>query len=109
MYAEINDKQRLTHYQRPDGRWYKARRPPAAYLVENYGEVDGVMVARCDDYEFAKLLAQRELNAYDDGYMPVAPRFGWYREGIRDNDRFWEEDPVKGAPGYFFTQIRPYK
>jgi hypothetical protein len=64
--------------------------------------VTAVLVIREDDYDHARNLAQWELDTYDPGFMPGTPRFGWWREVIRDGNRVWEEDARRGVPGYWF-------
>lgn len=103
MYPVTPDRDRLTHYQRPDGRFYRAKTPPAAHLINIDGDVSHVLVIRCDDYSYARNLAQYTLEFYDSGCEAVSPQFGWWREAIRNNERYWEYDEVKGACGYMFA------
>jgi hypothetical protein len=95
----------LISMSRPNGKLYKAQKPPAAHLIEDDGQVTAVLVIRTDDYLHARDLAQFELETFDTVYAPVTPYFGWWRQTIRDGEDYWEQDEVRGAPGYFFKEI----
>lgn len=104
MYPVTYDRDRLTHYQRPDGRFYRAKLPPVAHLLDIDGEISHVLVIRCDDYEYARYLAQYELElGYDPGCEAVNPRFGWWRKVLRNGEDYWDYDEIRGACGYMFT------
>lgn len=104
MYPVTPDRDRLTHYQRPDGRFYKAKTPPMAHLLENDGDITHVLVIRTDDYLYARNLAQFELEfGYSPDYKVVNPRFGWWRKAMRNNEDYWDYDEIRGACGYMFS------
>lgn len=91
---------------RPNGKLYKAQKPPVAHLLYEDNEVVRVLVLRTDDYLHARDLATFELLSLGDtALMPVTPRFGWWRQSIRENQPWFVEDDVHGSPGYLFTEI----
>lgn len=96
----------LVSLRRPNGKLYRAQKPPEAHLLQTDGEVSAVLVIRTDDYLHARDLAQFELEyGFDGGYTVAVPRFGWWRQGIRDHEPYWERDEMRGAPGYWFSEI----
>lgn len=91
--------------QRPNGSIYHGKLMPKALLLEDDGEVNAVLVVREDEYQHARDLAQLEADRYDHGYVVNWPRFGWYRQTMRNNEPLWEIDEVRGAPGYLFQIV----
>ena len=89
--------------QRPNGKWYRPRKPARAELVTNdNGDEYKVIVIRTDDYEEARMLAAQEVQAWDSGYTASHPEFGWWRLGIYHGTWTWQYDDGRGAPGYMF-------
>lgn len=92
--------------QRPNGKWYRPRKRARAELLQAANdEVEWVLVIRTDDYEEARMLAIQEVQAYDGGYTADNPKFGWWRLGIYCGNWEWQEDNVRGAPGYRFDVV----
>jgi hypothetical protein len=91
---------------RPNGKQYSAFKEPKAFVLDAPDGDLMVLVIRCDDYELARTLGGAELTYVTGERMKaVNPVFGWWRESIRDNCRYWVYDDVTGAPGYFFTRV----
>lgn len=88
--------------QRANGKWWIARKPPRAMLLNDDVRV---LVVRCPDRAEAWALAARELRAYDSSLKPGAGYFNWWRQGIERGDPYWRHDPVRGAPGWMFDAV----
>jgi hypothetical protein len=82
---------------RPNGKLYRPRKGPVAVLVEglDYDQC-WIYVLRTHDEERARELAQQMETIEPRG------RLCWIREAIRNNDREYVEDTVRGMPVVIF-------
>jgi hypothetical protein len=83
---------------RPDGRVYRPRKPPRATIVD----VDGrtyVYVLGTHDEPRGRALAQRLTNV-----DPYANPPTWQRLAIRNGERWFVQDDVRGAPCLIFEE-----
>jgi hypothetical protein len=88
---------------RPNGKVYRARKPPVVILFEDdWNAQSTVLVVRCPHLETARLLADIEVKRWDSYTQVGEGTFGWWRESIRNNEPFWDHDSVQGAPGWLF-------
>ncbi len=91
---------------RPNGKVYRPRNRPRAVRVEvedwrsDYSEV--VTVLGTHDVERARALALRLASDVSE-----RPLWGeqWYRLAIRNGDRVYVQDEVRGAPGLDFGVV----
>lgn len=100
----------LVSVTRPDGRVYKPRKAPRAYLVNDEyagpGEPDTeIYVLGTHDveraYALAVQLAKRDGLAVDRSTAEL----GWIRQAIRDGNPVFDSDPVKGAAAVSFDVV----
>jgi hypothetical protein len=89
---------------RPNGKFYRARKPPAVHLyVGDYLGESEIMVTRLgpDEKDKARELAMEEFEKHDFDLMDSG-YFGWWRDSIRGNEREWVYDSATGTPGWVF-------
>ena len=97
--------EKLCVQERPNGKIYRARKPPTVHdFCNGWPEDDCIMVLRIDQEseEIARKLATEEAKRH--GYTMVAGGFfGWWRDSIRNEEQYWDYDSVNGVPGWYFT------
>lgn len=84
---------------RPNGKPYRAKRPPRVSETEDYHSNDsGVIVEHTHNPDVAAPLAEPMWRSL--GYDPPLPEpsRGWYRLAPRDGEFRWVEDPERGVP-----------
>ncbi len=94
---------------RPDGRLYRARKLPAAMLLDDeYDVTVGVCIMRTHSDSTARELALAALAAYD-GTLPWVldngrAEWGHWRPDGDEGRRMWERDDtgLTGTPAVFF-------
>lgn len=89
---------------RPNGETYKARKPPVTEILNGDWD-DLILVIRCADLGEAKRMAEERVREYDSQCTVGPGRFGWWHQGIRNHETFWNEDEVRGAPGWVFDIV----
>lgn len=95
---------------RPNGKLYKSRKGMFSLLFDEdswdspYGGTCAVLVLRTDDYEQAKQTARAQFLDFDEYHAEIMTegRLGWWRESIRDHERYWTQDEERGCPGFLF-------
>jgi len=94
----------LTPVERPNGRLYRPRKPPATRLVPDIDSLFAyIYVLRTHDVdialELAKVLAVWEGVEFREDRPP---RLIWTRIAMRDYEQQYVDDPVRGVPAVCF-------
>jgi hypothetical protein len=74
------------------------------WSTEDYG----VVVLGSLDPERTRAFAEQACRNWHNGDEEMHdPRPGWWRLAMRNGERQWTEDPVRGAPGVMWTGETP--
>lgn len=79
---------------RPNGKPYRPRIAPRVEEVsDDWGGIHPVITRTTDVCRIITLLAEH-------GFTPMGPwpPIRWWRQGFRDGEWAWVEDPVRGVP-----------
>jgi hypothetical protein len=104
MESPTNTAELLAETIRPDGRTYRPRKRPVAVVLEDADDAYAwIYVLRTHDVDraldLARMLAQRE-GLEIDATRP--PALIWTRVAIRNWEREYVDDPVRGVPAVTF-------
>lgn len=97
--------EKLCVQERPNGKIYRARKPPELHAFNGgWPEDTCVMVLRIDQESEAEARKMVEDAKEYYGYELIGPSwFGWWRDSIRDGEQYWDYDSYRGVPGWYFT------
>jgi len=90
---------------RPDGKIYRARKEPFVEFFDGgWPDESSACVLRIDSEHGEEA---RQMVVEEGKKLGVelvnSGTFGWWRESVRDGERCWVYDSVKGMPGWFFN------
>lgn len=92
---------------RPNGKVYRPRKIRVVILYDEDMIESQVLVLGTHDVLRAWLLAEVEAGSIDGNYTTRSPRQGWWRQGIRDYQTWYEYDEIRGAAGVKFDICDP--
>ena len=87
---------------RPDGRVYRAIKPPVARVIEDPDGEQAIIVLRTHDLDRAHQLALK-LASYVEGEIDSKEAFRtWLSDTFRNGERLYEFDHHRGCPAVWF-------
>jgi len=90
---------------RPNGKVYRPRKGLRVAVYDNRdtgGIGHGIMVLGTHDIAAAVDVATRNPGDYECEISAEYAVVGWTRDGYQNNQRWWTEDPVRGAASVTF-------
>lgn len=93
----------LAVVRRPNGKVYRARKPPCIRGYDTDGELDHwCAVMRTHDVDYARRVAR----PFVTNCIDIAnPELVWLRESIREGEPWIEHDPIRGVPAVVFLEL----
>ena len=88
---------------RPNGKPYRPRKVSCHAVADEWDDVVAVLVLGTHDAEAARPLAEDCVRLWaGSDCTAVRPSTGWWREAIRDGQRWWTDDEARGRAGVRF-------